>query len=102
MRDAVEGLELAEVVQRLREEVEHAVERGRDKKLKFDLEEVQLELQVAVTREGSGKTGFKLWVVDAEVGAKLAQTQTQKVVLKLKPRGRKESAVSLADDVGEA
>lgn len=89
-------IELAEMVQNLRSELEKALEVAEGQQIRFDLDEVTLEAQVQVSREASGKAGVKFWVFStAEAGGKVGQTQGHKVVLKLKPRTAAGGAIAL-------
>lgn len=85
-------LPLKDVIHQLKSEILAAVDAADDtpegRRLAFELEAVQLELQVGVTREGHGKTKAKFWVLDFEVGGKRSDAETQKVVLSLKPKKR--------------
>lgn len=86
MANVVEKLELANVIGQLREQIQEAVLAGQGKALKFSLEEISIELQVAVTKEVSAESKLSFWVIDGKAGGKLASTQTHKVALKLKPQ----------------
>ena len=59
---------LAEAIGRVRGELAEARREGEGRDLRFRLGEVQLQFEVALTREGAGEAGIKLWVVS--VGAK--------------------------------
>lgn len=80
--------ELATVVQGLRQELAAAVQQAKDEALRFELQELELELQVQVTREYDGRVGFKFWVLEAGMGTKGADTSVQTVRLKMKPAGK--------------
>lgn len=86
---------LAEVVQNLRDELVTAVEAGKGRSLRFDLDEVKLEAQVVVSRESEGKAGVKFWVLDAGLADKEHLSRLQKVTLTLKPRDASGKAVKL-------
>ncbi len=79
-------IELAEAIQQLREQLATAVIEGKDERLRFGLESVELELQVTATREGGGEAGLKLWIIDAKASGKVASESLQKVKLVLKPQ----------------
>ena len=78
-------IELADVIDDLRAELEHAQMRAKGSALRFGLGPVELELTVALSREG--KTGGKVrfWVAEVNAEGKLASTSTQKIKLTLNP-----------------
>ena len=80
------NIELSELIVELRRELLEAQTEGEKQDLKFHVEEIDVELQIAVSKEVEGKGGVKFWVVcSAEAGAKLASETTQTLRLKLKP-----------------
>jgi hypothetical protein len=81
-------IDLAEAIQQLRAQLVKAVEEGEGEELRFGLEAIELELQVAVTKEAGGKAGFKLCVFNAEGEGKVARESLQKVKLVLKPEDK--------------
>jgi len=80
----MDGPELSDVLAQLRENLVRAQQEGEGKDLRFLLDDIEVEFQVAITQEGSGKAGVKFWVVNAEAGGKLANVTTQKIKLKMK------------------
>ena len=82
------SLELHEVIHQLRSEIVTAVDRADDDDpdLRFRLEKVQLELEVAVTRAAEGETKAKFWVLEFGAKGAVEKSRTQKVVLELTPR----------------
>jgi hypothetical protein len=80
---------LSDVLVALRAELLKAQEKAEKEKLKFKLEDIEVELKVGTTREGGGKGGLKFAVfgLDAEVGAEgsIAAEKLQTVRLKMKP-----------------
>ncbi len=84
---------LAEVIGQLRKEMLATVEAGKGEGLRFEVQDLEVELQVVVSRGGSGELsgegGAKLWVL-AKTGGKVAgkyeASQIQKVKLKLRPK----------------
>jgi len=81
---------LADAIQELRSELFTAFQEGQDQRLKFEVSSIELELNVVVTREGSGsaKASFKLLGigVEANAGGKLSDAVTQKIKLSLTPK----------------
>jgi Trypsin-co-occurring domain 2 len=85
MTEPDSGLQLAETIQQLREELATAIHAGEGQPLKFKLDTVELELKLLVSREGKGKAGVKFWVVDAGVEGAAKREQVQTIKLKLTP-----------------
>ena len=76
---------LSEMVLALRQELLQAQQQGENMDLKFKVEDIDLEVEVLTTMEGTGKGGVKFWVCNAEAQAKFAKAKTHKLRLKLKP-----------------
>ena len=84
---------LGEVIDQLRREMLVAIEAGSDEGLRFEVQDVEVEMQVVVSKGGSGELsgegGVKLWVL-AKAGGKVAgkyeSSQIQKVKLSLRPK----------------
>lgn len=76
------GLGLADAIRSLRQEILQA-QADATTGLRFPVESITVELQVVATREGSGKAGFKVPVVNLEVGAegKLTKETTHSVTV---------------------
>ena len=54
--------------------------------LKFRIEDIEIELQIATTKGGKAGAGIKFWVYNAEAEVDASQVKTQKLKLKLKPK----------------
>jgi hypothetical protein len=63
------GVPLAEMIQTLRRELDAARTDGVDSEIKFDIEKIELELKVAVSRKKEGKAGIAFWVINVDGGA---------------------------------
>ena len=83
----MDKVELSEMIIRLREDLQKAQNEGQDKDLRFAVGEVELELQVTVTKEAAGGGGVKFWVYNANAQVKGATQSVQKIRLKLAPVG---------------
>lgn len=77
---------LADVVKDLRSELYAAMAAGDDEPLQFELGDITLELNVAVTREGGVGAKLRFWVVELGADGKKSNEATQKITLKLTPR----------------
>ena len=85
-----QDLELKDVVQKLREDLQSAAKEGQGKDIKFKLESIELELKVAAKRVAEGKAGikFSIFGIGAEVGGggKLEGDRVQTIKLKMVPQ----------------
>jgi hypothetical protein len=79
------GLDLAEVIRALREELEEAMVAGSDARLRFEARALTVELQVGVTRAAEASGGVKFWVLELGAGASRETQSTQTVTLELAP-----------------
>lgn len=87
---------LAEVVQGLRQELAEAVKQAANEALKFELQEVELELQVAVTKEAGAEAKFKFWIFEVGgVSGAVEKGVVQTVRLKMKAVGDTGEVVTL-------
>ncbi|MEZ5475929.1 MAG: trypco2 family protein [Thiolinea sp.] len=100
-------LELAEVMQALREEIGQAQWAAQGHDIKFNLNNIEVEFQTVVEKEGGGEVGgkIKFWVldVDAKASGKYKKAVTQKVKLSLTPKQidpatGESKTIDLADD----
>ena len=82
---ADERIPLSDMIAQLRNELATAREEGQDKELQLLVEEAEIELQVALTREDSLGGSIKFWVCNAEAKDKFADATTQKIKLKVTP-----------------
>lgn len=80
-------LALSDVLIKLREDLATVQREGEGKDVRFVVDDVEIQLQVVVTRQGEGKAGIKFWVINAEAGVHAAASTTQNLRLKLKAVG---------------
>lgn len=88
---------LKEVVNGLRNELAELNSEVGNQSLQFEVGEVEIELQVAITAEGGGKLGFKCFY-EVELGAAIERATTHTLKLKLVPRAK--STPSDSDNSG--
>ena len=76
-------LELADVITALRKELIKAQQDGDGENIRFNVNNVEVELETVVTKEADGKLGIKFWVVEANAGGKYQNASKQKIKLSL-------------------
>lgn len=74
---------LADVMTELRREMREAATKAAKETPHFKVREVEVELQVAVTKKAKAAGGVKFWVYSAEAGGELQKQNTQTIRLKL-------------------
>jgi hypothetical protein len=96
-------IELAEVVESVRDGLVEAASRGAGKGLRFELGEIQMEFMVEVRRDARARGGVKAWVVDAGAEAGVSRARTHKVSFTLKPKNTAtgQDWLVAADDEGD-
>jgi hypothetical protein len=65
---SVEGLGLAEAIASLRDDLLKARAAGASSEIQLPVESMTIELTVTATREVNGKAGFKVPIVEVELG----------------------------------
>jgi hypothetical protein len=78
-------IELAELIQQLRQELDRARQASETEELKFELGPIDLETTVALERQGGAGGRIRFWVVDLEADARAASTKNQRIKLTLRP-----------------
>jgi len=76
---------LAETIRALRSELTSAMVSGADERLHFELGAVQLEVTLAITREGGGDAGIRFGVVSFGAKGGLKDETTHHLTLSLQP-----------------
>ena len=96
------GIPLAEMIQTLRRELETARQRTKGEEIVFQMEKVELELEVALTRTKKAEGGVEFWVVKAggEIEKSGATTHTFKITLTPMGVGGEKLKVSEKDREG--
>ena len=82
---------LADAIENLRQELSEATRRGEGQALRFNVDDIELELAVELVRENGGeaKVHFKVLGSGVEVGGKggLSHSDAHRVKITLKPAG---------------
>jgi hypothetical protein len=76
---------LAETIRALRTELIAAMETGQDERLHFQLGPVQLDITLAITREGGADAGIRFGVVSFGAKGSLSDATTHRLSLSLQP-----------------
>ena len=87
---------LAETIKALRSELTAAMESGANDSLRFQLGPVELELTLAITREGGADGGIRFGVVSFGAKGGISGQDTHRVKLSLQPMIRERDGGSLA------
>ena len=93
-------IELADVISELRDELDRARLAADGSELRFGLGPVELEVSVALAREGKTGGKIKFWVAEVNAEGKLASTSTQRIKLTLTPTLGPAGAAELSVYVG--
>jgi hypothetical protein len=80
----MENIELSKMLGQLRKELLEAQGEGQGSELKFLIEDIEIELQVATTQSGEAGGGVKLSVISFGAKVNASEVETQKLKLKLK------------------
>jgi len=76
---------LAEMIQCLRRELQASLEAGKNETVAFDVDKVELELKIAVSRKAKAEGGVAFWVVKAGASAEAGCDTTHTFKLTLSP-----------------
>jgi len=76
---------LAETIAALRSELATALSEGQGHQLQFRLADVDIEFQVAITRDASADGGVRFRVISFGAKGRLADEATHRIALKMQP-----------------
>ena len=76
---------LAATVRALRAELTEAMSEGREQDLLFELGDINLEFQVAVSKDAAAEGGVRFWVVTLGAKGSMATSATHRLALTLRP-----------------
>lgn len=96
-RMVVSDVPLAEAIEALRAQLSAAITAGADSELRFEVSELTLDLEVAMTTAGQGRAGIRFWLVDFGAKAEHTNAATHRVTLKLRPVDAVGRAIKLSD-----
>ena len=82
----MDKIPLSEMLAQLREDLLKTQQEGKGSDLKFQIEDIEIELQLATTKVDGVGGGVKFWVFNADAKIDTSEARTQKLKLKLKPK----------------
>lgn len=85
---AEDSIPLAEMIETLRAELQKSQERGAGQAIAFQIDKVELQLKVAISRKVKGEGGIAFWVVKAGASTEGAHDITHDFKLTLTPVSR--------------
>lgn len=85
MTEPESEIALADFVDAVRAELEAAAVKARDQQLQFEVQDVQLGVEVITTGTREVEGGVKVWVLTIDGKGSRANAATQKVTLNLSP-----------------
>jgi hypothetical protein len=83
----MDKIALSEMLTQLRKDLLKTQQEGGGSDLKFQIEDIEIELQLATTKGDVAGAGVKFWVFNADAKIDTSEAKTQKLKLKLKPVG---------------
>jgi hypothetical protein len=95
------GIELAELLSSLRAEISRARLDSANKDVRFRVDSIDLELQVAVENAAEADAGVRFWVVSMGGKGSVKSAETQVIRLRLGAVTDKGEAVLTGDDVSD-
>ena len=84
-----DAVPLAEMIETLRQELQVALRHGAGEEIAFDIEKVEMELKVAISRKTKGEGAVKFWVITAGGGAERGSDSTHTFKLTVTPTSRR-------------
>ena len=94
-------IRVADYIEELRKELLEGMRRGAGKKVRFSVEQAEIELSVEAEAKGEGKLSFKVLGIGAEAGGGGSKTTAQRLTLTLTPVDDKGGRVLVADEASE-
>ncbi len=92
-------LELAAMIKALRSELIEAQREGEGEEIRFTIEDVELEVQVAAETQVKGGVAAKFYVLTSKVDGSKTDRVSQKLKLKLKASKADGSSIEVSDHV---
>ncbi|MFE4862584.1 trypco2 family protein [Streptomyces sp. NPDC056670] len=99
-RHAFDGIELADAIESVREQLTEAAARASGQSLVFELGQIQMEFTLELRKEVKGGLKVRAWVVDAGAEAGRDTGRTHKVAFTLTPRAATDGAAWRVGNAG--
>jgi hypothetical protein len=80
------GIDLADAVAAVRDQLMEAAARGVGERIAFEVGPIQLEFTVELRKDASAKAGVRAWVFTADASVAASAVRTHKVSLTLTPK----------------
>jgi len=81
----IQKLGLKETLEALRIEISESILLSEGKEIRFEMGEIELEMQVVIEKSKEAKGGVKFWVVEMGGGAAAKDSITHKIKIPFKP-----------------
>ncbi|MFJ9038251.1 trypco2 family protein [Streptomyces sp. NPDC102406] len=91
---------LSDAVRGVRQELEAALDDGKDQRILFELGLIEMEFGVDVRKDRSAQAGVKVWVVNASAGGAGGSTATSRLKVTLNPVDEEGKAARIASRKG--
>jgi hypothetical protein len=78
-------IELADVIQQLRQELDRARRASELEELRFELGPIELEVTVGLEKDGHAGARIRFWVADINADGGMSAKSTQRIKLTLRP-----------------
>ncbi|MFD7289050.1 trypco2 family protein [Streptomyces sp. NPDC059863] len=89
---AIDGIELADAIESVRDQLLDAATRATDRPLAFEVGDIQMEFTLELRKEAKAGAKVRAWVVEAGTDAALATGRTHRVAFTLTPRDARTGA----------
>jgi hypothetical protein len=90
-------MHLAEAIAAVRRELRNAQDEGKDDDIKFLVGPVEMEFQVALSKEGGGNAKVKVYVLELGASAAATRSETHSVRITMTPHAEGGSALDIRD-----
>jgi Trypsin-co-occurring domain 2 len=94
-------LSLSDAIESIRSELAVAQRKGEQADLKFEVGEIELELEIAAELGASAGAEAKWFVVTAKTDAQYKESKKQKITIKLKPIGANGKSIEVSKSLTE-
>ena len=94
----INNVGLRETLEALRVELSKSILASEGEQIRFEVGEIELEVQFVVEQSKEGKGGLKFWVVEMGGGVTNKDTITHRIKIPLKPFGKDGKPVLTGSD----